>query len=77
MIEPPLPCLRKRKVLARCRESRIWRQAQSNRGRRGWKKDFPDALRLVKRLVAQELVLSFMPDPEQRLWRAETRRSSK
>jgi transposase len=28
----------------------------------------------VKRLVAQELVLSFVPDPEQRLWRTVTRR---
>jgi transposase len=27
-----------------------------------------------KRLVAQELVLSFVPDPEQRLWRTVTRR---
>jgi hypothetical protein len=34
-------------------------QAQSNRGRRGRKKDFPDAERLVKRLVANELTLSF------------------
>jgi len=49
-------------------------QAQSNRGRRGRKKDFPDAERLVKRLVAQELVLSFVPDAEQRLWRTVTRR---
>jgi transposase len=49
-------------------------QAYSNRGRRGRKKDFPDAERLVKRLVAQELVLSFVPDPEQRLWRTVTRR---
>ena len=49
-------------------------QAQSNRGRRGRKRDFPDAERLVKRLVAQELVLSFVPDPEQRLWRTITRR---
>jgi transposase len=49
-------------------------QAQSNRGRRGRKKDFPDAERLVKRLVAQELVLSFVPDPEPRLWRTVTRR---
>src|SRR5215469_11640517 len=49
-------------------------QAQSNRGRRGRKKDFPDAERLVKRLVAQELVLSFVPDPEQRLWHTVTRR---
>jgi transposase len=44
-------------------------QAQSNRGRQGRKRDFPDAERLVKRLVAQELVLSFVPDVEQRLWR--------
>jgi len=39
-------------------------QAQSNRGRRGRKKDFPDAERLVKRLIADELVLSFVPDTE-------------
>jgi transposase len=44
-------------------------QAQSNRGRQGRKNDFADAERLVKRLVAQELILSFVPDPEQRLWR--------
>src|SRR3984893_186228 len=38
-------------------------QALSNRGRRGRKKDFPDAERLVKRLVAQELsVLAAMAD---------------
>jgi transposase len=49
-------------------------QAQSNRGRRGRKRDFPDAERLVKRLVAQELTLSFVPDAEQRLWRTVTRR---
>src|SRR6201981_1638962 len=49
-------------------------QAQSNRGRRGRKRDFPDAERLVKRLVARELTLSFVPDPEQRLWRTVTRR---
>jgi transposase len=49
-------------------------QAQSNRGRRGRKKDFVDAERLVKRLVARELTLSFVPDPEQRLWRAVTRK---
>jgi transposase len=49
-------------------------QAQSNRGPRGRKKDFPDAERLVKRLVAQELILSFVPDTEQRLWRTVMRR---
>src|SRR6188472_3217465 len=44
-------------------------QAQSNRGAAGRKKDFPDAERLVRRLVAQELRLSLVPDSEQRLWR--------
>jgi transposase len=48
--------------------------AQSNRGRRGRKRDFPDAERLVKRLVARELALSFVPDAEHRLWRKVTRR---
>ena len=49
-------------------------QAKSNRGPRGRKTDFADAERLVKRLVAQELILSFVPDAEQRLWRTVTRR---
>jgi transposase len=49
-------------------------QAQSNRGPRGRKRDFPDAERLVKRLVARELTLSFVPDAKQRLWRTVTRR---
>ena len=49
-------------------------QAKSNRGRRGRKNDFADGERLIKRLVAQELVLSFVPDAEQRLWRTVTRR---
>jgi transposase len=49
-------------------------QAQSNNGPRGRKKDFPDAERLVKRLVAHELTLSFVPDVAQRLWRTVTRR---
>ena len=47
--------------------------ARSNRARRGRKRDFTDAERLVKRLVAQELILSFVPAPEQRLWRTVTR----
>jgi transposase len=51
-------------------------QAQSNRGRRGRKRDFPDAERLVKRLVSDELTLSFVPEPEQRLWRTVTRRKN-
>jgi transposase len=48
-------------------------QAQSNRARRGRKNDFADAERLIKRLVANELTLSFVPDCEQRLWRTVTR----
>jgi hypothetical protein len=39
--------------------------------------DFPDAERLVKRLVAQELILSFVPDAEQRPWRPVVRRLSR
>jgi len=49
-------------------------QAQSNKGRRGRKNDYEDAERLVKRLEANELVLSYVPEPEQRLWRAVSRR---
>jgi transposase len=49
-------------------------QAQSNRGPQGRKNDFLDAERLVKRLVARELTLSFVPDVEQRLWRTVMRR---
>ena len=44
-------------------------QAQSNRGPRGRKSDFADAERLVRRYAADELTLSFVPGPEQRLWR--------
>ena len=40
----------------------------------GRKKDFPDAERLVRRLVAGELTLSFVPDAEQRFWRTVMRR---
>ena len=48
-------------------------QAQSNRAPRGRKNDFADAERLLKRLVANELVLSFVPDPEQPLGRTVSR----
>jgi hypothetical protein len=51
-----------------------FRAGQSNHGARGRKNDFPDAERLVKRLVTQELTLSFVPDVAQRLWRTVTRR---
>jgi transposase len=48
-------------------------QAHSNRAPRGRKRDFSDAERLLRRHVAGELILSFVPDPEQRLWRTLTR----
>jgi transposase len=48
-------------------------QAFSNRAPRGRKHDFKDAERLVRRLVAQELILSFVPNGEQRIWRNMTR----
>ncbi|HEV2460740.1 MAG TPA: IS110 family transposase [Ktedonobacterales bacterium] len=47
--------------------------AQSNRAPQGRKRDFADAERLVRRHAAGELLLSFVPGPEQRLWRAATR----
>src|SRR5258707_9928751 len=37
-------------------------QAFSNRAPRGRKHDFKDAERLVRRLIAKELILSFVPD---------------
>jgi transposase len=48
-------------------------QAYSNRAPRGRKRDFADAERLLRRHVAGELILSFVPHPEQRLWRTMTR----
>lgn len=48
-------------------------QAHSNRAPRGRKHDFADAQRLTRRLVAGELILSFVPDAEQRGWRTLTR----
>ena len=52
-------------------------QAFSNRAPRGRKHDFKDAERLVRRLIrrliANELILSFVPDGEQRIWRNLTR----
>jgi transposase len=48
-------------------------QAFSNRAPRGRKHDFKDAERLVRRLIASELILSFVPDGEQRTWRNMTR----
>jgi transposase len=48
-------------------------QAQSNRAPKGRKNDFRDAKRLGRRLLAHELVLSFVPPPAQRTWRLMTR----
>ena len=47
--------------------------AFSNRAPRGRKHDFRDAERLVRRLIAEELILSFVPSGEQRIWRNLTR----
>jgi transposase len=51
-----------------------WAQAFSNRAPGGRKHDFKDAERLVRRLIANELILSFVPNGEQRIWRSMTRR---
>jgi transposase len=48
-------------------------QAQSNKAPKGRKTDLADAKRLVRRFVAGELMLSFIPEPEQRSWRMVTR----
>jgi len=48
-------------------------QAFSNRAPRGRKHDFKDAERLVRRRMANELILSFVPGGEQRTWRNLTR----
>ena len=67
------PSCEKRESVGRMSGTIHLAQALSNRGRRGRKRDFRDAERLVKRLVSQELTLSFVPDAEQRLWRTVTR----
>lgn len=48
-------------------------QAQSNKAPHGRKSDLADAKRLVRRFAAGELILSFIPEPEQRAWRMLTR----
>jgi transposase len=48
-------------------------QAQSNRAPAGRKTDYRDAKRLLRRFVAGELFLSYVPDAEQRGWRSLTR----
>ena len=48
-------------------------QAQSNKAPKGRKSDLADAKRLTRRFAAGELMLSFIPEPEQRAWRMVTR----
>jgi transposase len=48
-------------------------QAHSNRAPKGRKTDFGDTKRLARRHLAGELILSFVPDAEQRQWRMVTR----
>lgn len=48
-------------------------QAQSNKAPKGRKNDYRDGKRLARRLLADELMLSFVPDAEQRMWRSMTR----
>ena len=48
-------------------------QARSNRGARGRKGDFRDAKRSVSRLLSGDLILSYVPEAEQRCWRTLTR----
>src|ERR1700746_652613 len=44
-------------------------QAFSNKAPRGRKHDFKDAERLARRFMAKELIMSFLPDAEQGIWR--------
>lgn len=48
-------------------------QAHSNKAPKGRKSDWADVKRLVRRFAAGELMLSFIPEPEQREWRMITR----
>jgi transposase len=48
-------------------------QPRSTLAPRGRKSDFADATRIVRRLVAEDLTLSYVPDREQRQWRTMTR----
>lgn len=48
-------------------------QPRSTLAARGRKSDFADARRIVRRLLAEDLTVSYVPDREQRQWRAMTR----
>ena len=48
-------------------------QPRSTAAPRGRKMDFADAKRIVRRLLADDLIISFVPEAEQRRWRLLTR----
>jgi len=48
-------------------------QARSNPAPKGRKNDYGDALRIVRRMLANDLTLSFVPPAQQRIWRVWTR----
>jgi transposase len=48
-------------------------QARSNLGRKGRKSDFGDAERLWRRYDADELIVSYVADAEQQIWRTQSR----
>jgi transposase len=48
-------------------------QARSNKGAKGRKSAFRDAVRISKRLLADDLTLRYVPDAEPRRWRSLTR----
>jgi transposase len=51
----------------------ILAQPRSTAAPRGRKMDFADAQRIVRRLLADDLTISFVPEAEQRRWRLLTR----
>lgn len=60
-------------AVLRCHFRLFLAQAHSNKAPRGRKTDWEDAQRLVRRYMAGELYLSFVPEPEQQGWRTLTR----
>ena len=67
------PKMRERPGAGPCAGKLHLAQAKSNKGAKGRKSDYADCRRMIKRLVAGELSLSYVPDVEQRLWRTITR----
>jgi hypothetical protein len=50
----------------------LWRRRIPIQRHGGRENDFRDAQRLARRLLADELILSFVPDAEPRMWRTLT-----